>query len=139
MEPLIAVAGLAAVVTAAVALVATAREVDATWLPVLRWAATALSAAVISAGAFDRVSRWALAVACVALVISVQALVLGFAAPPSLRRYLGRRDAWREFERGFERYTSSGRREANPLQRAVTRRPRRQPPERPPSATEVPR
>jgi hypothetical protein len=77
-------------------------------------------------------------VAIAGLAVTFLALAVALGTPPSLRRYADRSDRWDEFERGFARHVSTGRREQNPLRRAVTRTPRSTP-QCSPSGTEVPR
>jgi hypothetical protein len=78
-------------------------------------------------GFLGLLTRWALAVASVACLLALFAVALRHGQGTSLRGYLDARGGeeepawWPAFEHGFRNYTSTPRREQNPLRRAVTR------------------
>lgn len=88
----------------------TARE---TCVPALREGRPAcmlVTGVLVTATFADATDRWALVLACLGFLISLQAIALAFGQLAPLRAYLDRRTAggeaawWDDFERGFERY-----------------------------------
>jgi lysylphosphatidylglycerol synthetase-like protein (DUF2156 family) len=111
----------------AVLVASTAAERDSRSLARERAGCATVCGLLVVAGFLGVLSRWALAVACVASLLALLAVALRYGQGKPLRGYLEARGGdeepawWPAFERGFSRYASTTRREQNPLQRAVTR------------------
>jgi lysylphosphatidylglycerol synthetase-like protein (DUF2156 family) len=116
-----------ALAATAVVVAGTATERESRMLSSGRPLCVAFCGLLAAAGFLGLFTRWELAVACVAFLLAVLAVALRFGQGTSLRDYLdalgGEEDPawWAAFERGFRRYTSTPRREQNPLRHAVTR------------------
>jgi lysylphosphatidylglycerol synthetase-like protein (DUF2156 family) len=143
MEPLVAATVFATVpglvsatggVLSVVALAATAEvvagaaaESESRLLALGRGVCVAFAGLLVAAGFLGLLTRWALAVACVAFLLAILAVALRHGQGRSLQAYLDARGDeeqpawWPAFEHGFRRYASTGRRDHNPLRRAVTR------------------
>lgn len=77
-----------------------------------RLACVVVTGLLVVSSLLDVVDRWALALACLGLLIGLQAVALAFGQLAPLRAYLDRRTAsgepvwWSDFERGFGRYVA---------------------------------
>jgi hypothetical protein len=105
----------------------TAAERETRLLASGRVVCASVTGLLAAAGFLGLLTRWALAVGCVAFLLAVLAVALRYGQGTSLRGYLEARGGedvpawWPAFEHGFRRYTSTPRREQNPLRRAITR------------------
>lgn len=154
MEPLIAevapaaggwlligtgVLSVGACVASVAVLVLTAREVEVPRLGMARGCCALLAGVLVGTTLWGGVTNWALALSCLGLMLSLEAVPLASGRLAPLRSYLGRETVdgdpgwWGEFERGFRRYSARPRRERNPLQRPLEYRPVDQQPLEPPS------
>jgi len=125
MEPVVAVvvsnAVLAVVDSACViafigsvgVLVATGREEQFfPWLASARVVCVVVTGVLAASSLVDAVDRWALVLACLGFLFSLQAVALAFGQLAPLRSYLDRRTAagepvwWADFERSFGRYVA---------------------------------
>lgn len=154
MEPLIAevaaaakgwllvgtgVLSVGAFVASVAVLVLTARETEAPRLGLARGCCAVLAGVLVGTSFWGAVTNWALALSCLGLMLSLEAVALAFGRLAPLRSYLARETVdgepgwWGEFERGFRRYSAHPGRERNPLQRPPEHRPAERQPPGPPS------
>jgi lysylphosphatidylglycerol synthetase-like protein (DUF2156 family) len=127
--PLLATAALVVVVFAAsgAVLVATVRRPAQRRLAGARAAVAAVSAALVAVSIVGPFERWELALACLSLLISVQALALAFGQAAPLETYVKPHEPeqdpawWPEFERRFWNHVRRAPHEEDPMRRAVTR------------------
>jgi hypothetical protein len=106
----VSVAADAACVVALVVITGSERFVPA--IAPARLACVVVTGLLVVSSLLDVVDRWALALACLGLLIGLQAVALAFGQLAPLRAYLDRRTAsgepvwWSDFERGFGRYVA---------------------------------
>jgi hypothetical protein len=127
MEPVTAALSILGFVASGAVLVASAWDAPISRLALARGAGLALCGTLVAIGLLGELERWALGLACVGLLLSLQAIALTFGRLAPLCSYLTDRRPgedppwWPAFERRFWRYVSHRPRAQNPLRDAVTR------------------